>query len=95
MPLADEVGASWLGRTVGRRAPSGWEWNGSQSGQSATELGFPRPMLGKMQGEAACRAGDEPGPVSSNIRQHKSLRDLIEAIPEELMMEDLTGLGSR
>ena len=52
-------------------------------------------MLGKMQGEAACRAGDEPGPVSSTIRQHKSLRDLIEAIPEELMMEDLTGLGSR
>ena len=41
---------------------AGWqssgEWNGSQSGHGASELGFPRPMLGKMQGKAARRAGD-------------------------------------
>ena len=42
----------WRTGAVGR------EWNGSQPGQGATELGFPRPMLGKMQGEAARRAGD-------------------------------------
>ena len=45
-------------RVRGGRAPSGWEWNGSQPGQGAAELGFPRPMLGKMQGEAARRAGE-------------------------------------
>ena len=27
-------------------------------GHGASELGFPRPMLGKMQGKAARRAGD-------------------------------------
>ena len=37
---------------------SGWEWQGSQSGQGATELVFPRPTLGQMQGEAARRAGE-------------------------------------
>ena len=37
---------------------SGGEWNGSQSGHGASELGFPRPMPGKMQGKAARRAGD-------------------------------------
>ena len=37
---------------------SGGEWNGSQPGHGASELGFPRPMLGKMQGKAARRAGD-------------------------------------
>ena len=37
---------------------SGWEWNGSQSGQGSIELGFPGPTLGKMQGEAARRTGD-------------------------------------
>ena len=47
---------------------SGGEWNGSQSGHGASELGFPRPMLGKMQGKAARQAGDpsdqgeEPSP---------------------------------
>ena len=40
--------------------PSGREWNGLQPGQGATELGFPRPAPGKMQSEAACRAGDPP-----------------------------------
>ena len=38
--------------------PSGREWNGSQPGHGASELGFPRPALGEMQGEAARRAGD-------------------------------------
>ena len=38
--------------------PSGWEWNGLQPGQGATELGFPRPAPGEMQSEAARRAGD-------------------------------------
>ena len=46
---------------TGGRAPSGREWNGSQPGQGATELGFPRPALWQMQGEAACRAGEPPG----------------------------------
>ena len=61
-----------LGRLIGRwvragstgKLPEGWSdwvWNGSQSGQSAIELGFPGPALGKMQGEAARRAGEPPG----------------------------------
>ena len=42
-------------------APSGWQGNGAQSGQGATELGFPGPALGKMQGEAACGVGEASG----------------------------------
>ncbi len=42
----------------GAEVPSGWKWNRSQPCQGAAELGFPRPMLGKMQGEAARRAGE-------------------------------------
>ena len=49
----------WVARSP--TAPSSREWNGSQSGQGATELGFPGPALGKMQGEAAGRAGDSSG----------------------------------
>ena len=41
--------------------PSGREWNGSQPGQGASELGFPRPAPGEMQSEAARRAGDPSG----------------------------------
>ena len=41
--------------------PSGWEWNGSQSGQGAAELLLPGPAPGKMQGQSACRAGDPSG----------------------------------
>ena len=53
---------SWWGRWVsGGRAPSGWEWNGLQPGQGATELGFPRPALWQMQSEAARRAGEPTG----------------------------------
>ena len=42
-------------------APSGWEWQGAQSSQGATELGFPGPVLGKMQSEAVRRAGKPSG----------------------------------
>ena len=53
--LADWASASlrgrWVGwRVSGGRAPSGWEWNGSQSGQGAAELLLPGPAPGKMQG---------------------------------------------
>ena len=48
--------AGW--RVSGRRAPSGWEWNGSQPGQGASDLLLPRPALGKMQGQPACGAGE-------------------------------------
>ena len=51
--------AGW--RVSGGRAPSGWKWNGSQSGQGATDLGLPRPALWQMQGEAARRAGEPSG----------------------------------
>ena len=40
---------------------SGWEWNRSQLCQGATELVFPGPALGKMQSEAARRAGEPSG----------------------------------
>ena len=39
-------------------APSGREWQSSQSGEGATELVFPGPALGKMQSEAARRTGE-------------------------------------
>ena len=42
-------------------APSGWEWQGAQPCQGATELGFPGPALGQMQGEAARRVGEPSG----------------------------------
>ena len=42
-------------------APSGWEWKGSQSSGGATELVFPGPALGQMQGEAARLAGEPSG----------------------------------
>ena len=49
------------GGVSGGRAPSGWEWNGSQSGQGAAELLLPGPAPGKMQGQPACRAGEPSG----------------------------------
>ena len=62
---------------TGGRAPSGREWNGSQPGQGATELGFPRPALWQMQGEAACRAGEPSGqgeePPSEGLGGHDLL----------------------
>ena len=77
--LADCAGASLRGRWVGwwvsgGRAPSGWEWNGSQSGQGAAELLLPGPAPGKMQGQSACRAGDPSGqgkdPSSEGLGGH-------------------------
>ena len=41
--------------------PSGWEWQGAQSCQGATELVFPGPALGKMESEAARLAGEPSG----------------------------------
>ena len=50
----------WLkGRTP--KAASGRERQGSQSLQGATELVFPGPVLGQMQGEATGLAGDASG----------------------------------
>ena len=61
-----ELPRAWLvrvGGDVGSVAcwRSGWEWNGSQPGQGATELLLPGPAPGKMQGQSACRAGDPSG----------------------------------
>ena len=67
--------AGW--RVSGGRAQSGWEWNGSQSGQGATELGFPRPALGKMQGDPACRAGDPSGQGEDPSSEGLGGRDLL------------------
>ena len=54
--LADRTGASLRGRWISDgRALSGWECQG------ATELGFPRPALWQMRGEAACRACEPSG----------------------------------
>ena len=67
--------AGW--RVSGRRAPSGWEWHGSQPGQGATELLLPRPAPGKMQGQSACRAGGPAGqgkdPSSEGLGGHDLL----------------------
>ena len=49
------------GRVSGRQAPSGRKWQGSQSSEGVTELGFPGPALGKMQSEAARRVGEPSG----------------------------------
>ena len=40
------------GSVADGRAPSGWEWNGSQSGQGVAELLLPGPARGKLQGRA-------------------------------------------
>ena len=40
-----------------RMAPSGWERDGSQSGQGESGLLSPGPAPGKMQSESARRAG--------------------------------------
>ena len=53
--------ARQLGSPVNRQtrwARSGREWQGAQPRQSAAEPVLPGPALGKMQGEAACLAGD-------------------------------------
>ena len=66
-------GASWrFGWPVGEsvaEAPSGWEWNGTQPGQGATELGFPGPAPEEMQSEAARRAGELPAREKNRRRR--------------------------
>ena len=52
--LAGWGSAGWL-------PPSGRKWQGAQSCQGATGLVFPGPTLGKMQSEAAGRAGEPSG----------------------------------
>ena len=66
--------AGW--RVSGRRAPSGWEWNGSQPDQGATELGFPGPALWQMQNEAACRADEPSGQGEEPASEGLGGRDL-------------------
>ena len=67
-PVWCEFGGRSVGRWVRARSagrlpplPSGWDWHGSQSGQGATELLTPGPTPGKMEGEVACRAGEQSG----------------------------------
>ena len=73
--FAGTFGCPLGGPVAGR--PSGGEWNGSQPGQGAAELGFPGPMLGKMQSEAARRAGEASGqgedPSSEGLGGHDLL----------------------
>ena len=65
--IADRAGATlwggwvvwWTGQAPS--VPSGRQWQGSQSSQGASELGFPRPALWQMQSEAAGRAGEPSG----------------------------------
>ena len=65
--LVDRPGASlrsdWVVGVGGSApaVPSGRKWKGSQSSEGATELGFPRPVLWQMQGEAAGRSGEPSG----------------------------------
>ena len=70
-----EFAGTW--RVSCGRAPSGWEWNRSQPCQGATELGFPRPALWQMQGEAACRAGEPSGQGEEPSPKGLGGRDLL------------------
>ena len=49
----------WMGQTPW--VPSRWQWQGAQPSEGATELGFPGPVFGKMQSEAAGLAGEPSG----------------------------------
>ena len=53
---ARRLGSSVDGQTPWTR--SGWERQDAQSRQGGTELVFPGPARGKMQGQATCLAGD-------------------------------------
>ena len=61
MSLRDSPRGCPVGVSGADGAPSGWQGNGAQSGQGVSELGFPGPALGKMQGEAACGVGEPSG----------------------------------
>ena len=70
--------------------PSGREWNGSQPGQGATELGFPGPALGEMQCEAARRAGDpshqSEDPLPEGLGGHNLLTQADAGCPASQVM---------
>ena len=72
--------AGTFGWPDGGRLPppsSGREWQGAQSGQGTIELGFPRPALWQMQGEAACRAGEPSGQGEEPSPKGLGGRDLL------------------
>ena len=60
--MRSRTGLARLEGTLGawRTGAAGWEWNGSQPGQGATELGFPRPALGRCRVRRAERVS-RPG----------------------------------
>ena len=73
--LAGRLGASWRGRSVGRMAGQ-WQTGAVRLGvaglaieRGATELGFPGPTLGQMQGEATGRAGEPCGEEKNRLRR--------------------------
>ncbi len=67
--------AGW--RVSGGRAPSGGERQRSESGEGATELGFPGPTLGQMQSAAARRAGEPSGHGKEAASQGLGGHDLL------------------
>ena len=90
----------WVGWWVsGGRAPSGWEWNGSQSGQGAAEPLLPGPAPGKMQGQSACRAGDPSGqgkdPSSEGLGGHDLLTQADAGCPERARLCAITCTASQ
>ena len=69
---------SCRGRWVsGGRSPSGREWQGAESGEGTIELGFPRPVLWQMQGEAARRAGNPSRQTEEASSEGLGGRDLL------------------
>ena len=60
-----------------RIAPSGWEWDGSQSGQGESGLLSPGPAPGKMQSESARRAGEPPHQTEEPSPQGLGGHDLL------------------
>ena len=65
--LAGTFGCQMVGQSP--TVPSDWEWNGSQPGQGAAELGFPRPAPGKMQREAARERVSRPARAKNRRRR--------------------------
>ena len=82
--LADRTGASLRGAfgwADGGSVADGRRQAGSGIARSrargATELGFPRPALWQMQGEAACRAGEPSGQGEEPSPKGLGGRDLL------------------
>ena len=84
-PIRHELGRPSIGWRVRMRSeagrlptkPSGGEREGAQPVEGATELGFPGPALGKVQGEAACRAGEPSGEGEEAAPQGLDRHDLL------------------